>query len=122
MLTLEKGNDMDIQNTVKPVNKGHPLERQDMVFIDKWSLLGDNLVLFYQERFIEVWPFYIQGGLYLEVDFETGLTVTYFSLTMSVKLKISRGFFYVFFFCFFFYSFQLLLLILFSTNHFAFIC
>ena len=24
--------------TVKPVNKGHPMDRQNMVFIDKWSL------------------------------------------------------------------------------------
>ena len=35
-------------NTVKPVNKGHPRERQDMVFIDKWSLIGCYFVLFYQ--------------------------------------------------------------------------
>ena len=37
-----------IINTVKPVNKGHPRERQTMVFIDKWSLFGDYFVLFYQ--------------------------------------------------------------------------
>ena len=26
--------------TVKPVNKGHPKERQQMAFKDKWSLFG----------------------------------------------------------------------------------
>ena len=44
------------QNTVKPVNKGHPRERQHMVFIDKWSLFGGYwyFVLFYQGRVTEV--------------------------------------------------------------------
>ena len=31
-----------ILNTVKPVNKGHPMERQHMAFIDKWPLFGGN--------------------------------------------------------------------------------
>ena len=35
-------------DTVKPVNKGHQRERQDTVFIDKWSLFGGYFVLFYQ--------------------------------------------------------------------------
>ena len=30
--------------TVKPVNKSHPRERQNIVFIDKWSLFGGNFV------------------------------------------------------------------------------
>ena len=42
------------QYTVKPVNKGHPRERQHMAFIDKWSLFGCYFVLFYQGRVIEV--------------------------------------------------------------------
>ena len=25
---------------VKPVNKGHPMEKQNLIFIDKWSLYG----------------------------------------------------------------------------------
>ena len=32
--------------TVKPVNKGHPMERQNMAFIDKWFNL--QVPLFYQ--------------------------------------------------------------------------
>ena len=32
-------------NTVKPVNKGHPRERQNKVFIDKWSLFGGNFFI-----------------------------------------------------------------------------
>ena len=42
--------------TVKPVNKGHQRNRQNMVFIDKWSLFGGYFVLFYQGMVIEVWP------------------------------------------------------------------
>ena len=30
-------------NTVKPVNKHHPRERQHMVIIDKQSLFGGNI-------------------------------------------------------------------------------
>ena len=41
-------------DTVKPVNKSHLKERQYMGFTDKWSLLGDYFVLFYQGRVIEV--------------------------------------------------------------------
>ena len=32
--------------TIKPVNKGHPTERQTIVIIDKWSLFGGCFVLF----------------------------------------------------------------------------
>ena len=56
--------------TVKPVNKGHPRERQDMVFIDKWSLFGGFFVLFN-----EGCDHYLQDGLFWEVLFNTGLTV-----------------------------------------------
>ena len=35
-------------NTVKPVNKGHPRERKNFVFIDKLSLLGGFFVSFDQ--------------------------------------------------------------------------
>ena len=41
------------------MNKGHPRERQKMVFIDKWSLFGGYFVLFYQGRVIEVTVFFI---------------------------------------------------------------
>ena len=56
--------------TVKPLNKGRPRERQWMVFIDKWSLF---------EAYIGIGllkcSLYLQGGLYLEVAFNTDLTV-----------------------------------------------
>ena len=32
--------------TVKPVNNGHSMEIQDMVFIDNWSLFGGYIVFF----------------------------------------------------------------------------
>ena len=59
--------------TVKPVDKGHPKERQNMVSIDKWSLFCGNVVLFHQG--LLKCGLYLQGGLYLEVAFNTGLTV-----------------------------------------------
>ena len=60
--------------TVKPVNKGHPRERQHMVFIDKWSLFGGNLFYFIKEGLLKYVP-YLQDGLYLQVAINTGLTV-----------------------------------------------
>ena len=33
-----------IQHTVKPMKKGNLMERQNMVFIDKWSLFEANFV------------------------------------------------------------------------------
>ena len=45
-----------IRYTVKPVNKGHRRERQHMVFVDKCSLFGGNILLFKQGRVTEVWP------------------------------------------------------------------
>ena len=62
-------------NTVKPVNKGHPRERHHMVFIDKWSLLGGYIVLFFIKEGLLKCDLYLQGGLYLEVAFNTGVTV-----------------------------------------------
>ena len=41
---------------VKPMNKGHPRERQLVVFIDKWSLFGGYFVIFYQGVVNEVGP------------------------------------------------------------------
>ena len=46
------------------MDKGHPKERQNMVFIDKWSLFGGNFVLFYQQRVIEVWALFIGWSLF----------------------------------------------------------
>ena len=56
------------QNTVKSVNKGHPRDRQHMVFIDKWPLFGGYIVLFNQRKVTEVWPLFTgwslcRGGL-----------------------------------------------------------
>ena len=49
---------------VKPVNKGHPRERQHMVFIDKWSLFGVYFDLCYEERVIEVGPLFAGWSLF----------------------------------------------------------
>ena len=54
-------------NTVKPVNKGHPRERQHMVFIDKWSLFGGYIILFNQGMVTEVWLLF-WGGLQHRFD------------------------------------------------------
>ena len=50
--------------TVKPVNKGHPRERQHMTFIDKWSFFGGYFVLFYQGKVIEVWTLFTGWSLF----------------------------------------------------------
>ena len=55
-------------DTVKPVNKGHPWERQNMVFIDKWSYFEVTL-------FNLIYKKLLKYGLYLEVVFYTGFTV-----------------------------------------------
>ena len=46
------------------MNKGHPRERQNKVFIDKWSLFKGYFVLFNQERVIEVWPLFPGWSLF----------------------------------------------------------
>ena len=45
-------------NTVKPVNKGHPRERQRMVFMDKWPSFGGYIVLFNHGRITEMCPLF----------------------------------------------------------------
>ena len=45
-----------------------------MAFTDKWPLFGGYFVLFYQGQIIEG-GVYLDGGLYSEVAFNTGLTV-----------------------------------------------
>ena len=50
--------------TIKPVNKGHPRERQNMVLIDKWSLFAGYIVLLYKGRVIEVWPLFTGWSLF----------------------------------------------------------
>ena len=57
------------------MNKGHPRERQDMVFIDKWSLFGGYFVYLIKEGLLKC-GLYIQGGLKSEVAFNTGWTVS----------------------------------------------
>ena len=64
----------DHKNTVKPVNKYHPWERQHMVFIDKWSLFGGYFVYYFEEWLLK-WDLYLQGCLYSDMPFHTGLTV-----------------------------------------------
>ena len=61
------------QHTVKPVNKGHPRERQPMVLIDNRSLFQGYIVLFYQGRVLEVWPLFTEWSLFrggLEYGFD----------------------------------------------------
>ena len=52
------------RNPVKPVNKGQPMGRQHMVFINKWYLFGGYFVLFYQGKVIEVWPVFAGWSLF----------------------------------------------------------
>ena len=52
--------------TVKPVNQGHPMEKYNMIFIDKWSLFG--CYFFIKEGLLK-------SGLYSKVAFNTSLTV-----------------------------------------------
>ena len=60
----------DNLNTIKPVDKGHPMERQRMVFIDKWSLFLGYIVLFNLSRLSELWPFFFyRVVLYSEAAF-----------------------------------------------------
>ena len=56
------------------MNKGHPRERQNIVFIDKWYLFRGHFVNLISEK-LSKYGLYFQGGLYLEVVFNTGLTV-----------------------------------------------
>ena len=58
---------------VRPVNKGHQRDTQDMVFIDKWSLFRGNFVLFF--KLLKCGHYLRYGGLYSKVVFNTGLTV-----------------------------------------------
>ena len=46
LLTIDYEVDFVCEYTVKPLNKGHLREMQNMVFIDKWSLFGGNFALF----------------------------------------------------------------------------
>ena len=57
-----------LENTVKPVNKGHPRERSNLTFIDKWSVFWGYFVLLHQRKVIKSWVLFttwplIKGGL-----------------------------------------------------------
>ena len=59
--------------TVKPLNLGHPCDRQILVFIDKWSLFWGFFVLFIQWNDNRVWPLptgwsVLGGGLKCKFD------------------------------------------------------
>ena len=73
------------------MNKGHPREKQNMVFIDKWSLFGGYFVLFYKRKGLLKCGLYLQGGIYSEVTINTGLTVFTKQETLSkeTELKIT---------------------------------
>ena len=55
---------------------GHPRERQNMVFIEKWSFFkGYFLLYFSKERVIEVWPLFtgwtLFGIVMVALEYET---------------------------------------------------
>ena len=49
---------------VNPVNKGHPRERQEMVFRDKRSLFGGYIVYFKQRSVMGVWSLFTGWSLF----------------------------------------------------------
>ena len=53
-----------INYKVRPVNKGQPRGKQNMVFTEKWSLFGGYFVILYQGRVIEVWPLFTVWSLF----------------------------------------------------------
>ena len=55
---------VSVVTTVKPVNKGHLRERQNMVFIDKWPLFAGYFILFCQGRVIEMWSLFTGWSLF----------------------------------------------------------
>ena len=57
------------------MNKGHPRERLHMAFIDKQSLFGGCVVLIKEGLLNLKCGLYLQGGLYSDMAFNTGLTV-----------------------------------------------
>ena len=76
------------------MNKGHPRERQHMVFINQWSLIGDYIVLFNQG--LMKCGLYLQGGLCSDVAFNTCLTV-YWRRRSSVMISYSVYLLLIFF-------------------------
>ena len=60
--------------TVKPMNKGHPRERQNMVLQTSGLYLEVTLFYFIKEGLLKC-GLHLHVGLYLEVTFNTGLTV-----------------------------------------------
>ena len=67
------------------MNGGHQSERQNMAFVNKWSLSGGYFVLFHLKC-----DLYLQGGLYSEVVFNTGLNVSENSSIHEYQLSHSR--------------------------------
>ena len=61
---------LEYRTTVKPVNKGRPGERQQIVFIDKWSLFGGFFDLLNIKEGLLNCGLYLQGGLYSNVCFQ----------------------------------------------------
>ena len=66
-----------MQCTVKPMNKGHPRERQNMVFYRQVVLVGCYFII---EGLLE-FCLYLHGDLYSEVALNTGLTVYLYLIT-----------------------------------------
>ena len=64
---------MSVGKYSQTVNNGHPRERQNMVFNNKWSLFRVTVIK--SMKSCLSMAFYLQGGLYSEVVSNTGLTV-----------------------------------------------
>ena len=86
-------------NIVKPVNKGHPRERQNMVFIDKWSLFGDYFI---KERLLKC-DLLLQSGPYLEVAILIWKDILDWGDLTSPWLALLFCCLFLFLLCFFFF-------------------
>ena len=75
--------------TIKPANKGHPRERQNMVFKDKWSLFGGYFVLFIKAGLLKC-CLYLHGGLYSEVVFKIRFDCTSFTCYISYIASLQK--------------------------------
>jgi hypothetical protein len=58
-------------------NKGLAKERQEVVFINKWSLFGGHLIFHFINEGLSKGSLYVQGYLYSEVVFNTDSIVIF---------------------------------------------
>ena len=78
-----------VLNTVKSVNKGQPRESQNMAFLDRWSLFGGYIALFFQGRGTDVWPLFTGWSLFgggLSYRFDCTYNSSLFMLLLIFEL------------------------------------